>query len=580
MKRIERLYRTALLLALLGMAAGCTRDDGLDAIDPDTSAATTLTVSVSDGGYSPSPEAASAPDAPDTRTVDNGFATEFTAGDRIGLYVAEVEVSADGTPTAHKRMVHKNLCLTYNGTEWKLPDGELKHTIPAPGCEIRYYAYYPYRQSIEFEIQNRKPDGTAQDGSIANTDTEFFWKLIDLWTPQVNQSTYADYTASDLMTAQGVVTPRTGNTAGSTLSFAMQHRMNLVIIRLPHTTCNYTETIGGTSFDKSYSLYIGASFSTQLWKENHYTARYILSPKDALDVSGSFYNSDFKECKYSFGITFFFSSSSGQYKLYTIGGGAETVKADRPPQEGDFYMKDGTILPQEAFSNGTTIPPGVKEDCIGVVFWVGEKKSSDDYHYHWTYKNKSGDQLLMHEHSECIHGLVVALTDAVTDRQPWSSTGTGSLYTWLKSYEATGKKTEKDLMLNSSSYYGYNQSRRLQWYRDYGGQSTEAYNAIETFAKANPTPAGCSGWYFPGDDETTVMAFGTLGNNPVGNMTALLNTQFGKAGGSEFKTDDYYWNSTDMGASTDTAHCIEFGNNTRETRLKTNNYYVRAVLAF
>lgn len=572
MKRIERLYRTALLLALLGMAAGCTRDDGLDAIDPDTSAATTLTVSVSDGGYSPSPETNATPDAPDTRTVDNGFATEFTAGDQIGLCVVEVEVNADGTPTAHKRMVHENLCLTYNGTEWKLANnGELKHTLPAPGCEIRYYAYYPYQT----DMTGKEPDGTVQGGSIANTDTEFFWKLIDQWTPKNNQSTYAAYTASDLMTAQGVVSPRT---AGSTLSFTMQHRMNLVIIRLPHTTYNYKESIGGTSFDKSYSLYIGAS-SGVLWKENHYTARYILSPMYAFVTSGSFYNSDFKECKYSTHMT---SSlfSSGKYKLYTIGGGAETVKTDRPLREGDFYMKDGTILPQEAFNNGTTIPPGVKEDCIGVVFWVGEKKSSDDYHYHWTYKNKSGDQLLMHEHSECIHGLVVALTDAVTDRQPWSSTGTGSLYTWLKSYEATGKKAEKDLMLNSSSYYGYNQSRRLQWYRDYGGQSTEAYNAIETFAKANPTPAGCSGWYFPGDDETTVMAFGTLGNNPVGNMTTLLNTQFGKAGGSEFKTDDYYWNSTDMGASTDTAHCIEFGNNTRETRLKTNNYYVRAVLAF
>lgn len=231
-------------------------------------------------------------------------------------------------------------------------------------------------------------------------------------------------------------------------------------------------------------------------------------------------------------------------------------------------MKDGTILPQEAFSNGTPIPDEVKKDCIGVVFWVGEKKSSD------------GDLLLMHEHPECIHGLVVALTDAVADKQPWSSTSKGRVRTWLNSYEATGQKAEKDLMLGSNSYCGYNLSRRLQWYRDYGGQSTEAYNAIETFAKANPTPAGCSGWYFPGDDETTVMAFGMLGNNPTGNMTTLLNAQFGKAGGSEFKIDGYYWNSTDMAAFTDTAHCIEFRNNTRETRLKTNEYYVRAVLAF
>ena len=51
-----------------------------------------------------------------TRAVENGFATRFTKGDQIGLYVAKATLNNSGSPDRFDKMLHENLCLTYDGT--------------------------------------------------------------------------------------------------------------------------------------------------------------------------------------------------------------------------------------------------------------------------------------------------------------------------------------------------------------------------------------------------------------------------------------------------------------------------------
>ena len=98
MKRTESLYRTAVLLLLLMLAAAYTRDD--DAAPGNaTDLAAPLTITVTDGAYAPEASATNAATdngAPVTRAVENGFATGFTKGDQIGLYVVDAEVYAPG----------------------------------------------------------------------------------------------------------------------------------------------------------------------------------------------------------------------------------------------------------------------------------------------------------------------------------------------------------------------------------------------------------------------------------------------------------------------------------------------------
>ncbi|BFK47362.1 fimbrillin family protein [Alistipes sp.] len=576
MKRTESLYRTAVLLLLLMLAAACTRDDTFDDAAPGnaTDPAAPLTIIVTDGAYAPEASAANAATdngAPVTRAVENGFATGFTKGDKIGLYVADAKVYGPGNLN-DLRITASNLCLTYDGTRWTLPaDTELKYD-PAKGRDILYFAYYPYQA----DMSGNELDGTNPDGLPAATAPEFFHRLIGSWKPQDDQSTYADYAASDLMVARGEVATRTDGTPGSTLSFKMEHQMQLNIVRLPYIKSTYTEEISGNQQTKSYYLYTGVAHVPNFWMENPHTARYITNPSgDVKKITGcSYYDSRSVERKFDIEIPRK-DDLRGKYKTYTIDGGAETT-TERPLAEGDFYMKNGTVLPQEHYKN-SDMPQNVKDDCLGVVFWVGEKINGNGDSYHWT----DGDHLLMHEHPACTHGLVVALTDVADTKIPWSSTSKDFTHEWFRGYPATGHEKEKKLMQWSDSGYGYNMTRLLQWYRDAGGQRTEALDAVEQYAKAdaNATPDGCSGWYFPGFYEMRVMALGTLNLNADLGMATTLNAAFTKAGGREF-INDYYWESTETASIKTNANCTRFSDKSRSTSPKKDAHYVRAVLAF
>ena len=176
---------------------------------------------MTDGAYAPT----ETPDAPATRAVERGYGTEFTKGDRIGLYVVEQDASGSRT------FLHETLCLTHDGTGWPLPAGtEQTHPPPTDG-EILYFAYYPYQKDMagNVDINALNPNGQRTEAR------RFFIRLINRWQPADDQSTYEAYTASDLMVARGEVAKRTDGTDGSVRSFTMEHQMPLAVFRLPTT---------------------------------------------------------------------------------------------------------------------------------------------------------------------------------------------------------------------------------------------------------------------------------------------------------------------------------------------------------
>lgn len=524
----------SLACALILMLAACT-SDALDELppagtDPD---ARPLTITVSDGGMYATGQ---------TRAQEHGYSTVFTEGDRIGLYVVK-----DGT------LEVKNLCLTLQGGKWTLPAGA-SQLLYSPGRS--YHAYYPYRK-----------DGDL-NGKVLPGDEDFFKSVVENWPVELIQRTYAQYTASDLMTARGVY-------SNHTLSFAMEHRMSLFILQVPATKYTYTEKIDGQEISKSYYRYTAMISKNVYWQENPCTARLLVNTKNSTILDPGPYEYYYKGNR----ETFYFDYSQlnlqpGKYTVHELGDNEAGKEEFRSLAAGDYYMQDGSILPGD--EDVKPFRDELQESCLGVVFWVGEKPNRRLYSYHWTHTaNKRGDHLLMHDHPGCVHGIVVALTNA--GKTEWSSTSTGNTYTWLVSYAATGQEAEKKLMLESTHAFGYNTSRCIQWYRDYGGQRTEAYDAIEVFARTNPTPVGCSGWYFPSDYEMLVMARGTLNIDEDYHMDTLLDAQFEKAGGSKFNTDDFYWSSTDSDIK---CYCIRFSDNSKPVDEKKNEHYVRAVLAF
>ena len=534
------LSTASLACTLILMLAACTPDalDELPSAGTDSDAHP-LTISVSDGGMYATGQ---------TRAQERGYQTVFTEGDRIGLYVVN-----NGTLDV------ENLCLTLRSGKWTLPDGVSQLFY---STHKSYHAYYPYR------------DDGYMDGKVSPDNQDFFESAVDAWEVNTDQSTYAKYTASDLMTARGVY-------SNHTLSFAMEHRMSLFILRVPATKYNYTEMIDGQEISKSYYRYTKRGDNNAFWQENPYTARLLVNTKTDKQSMPTDYEYFVSETKKTYSFTYSdLNLQPGRYTVITVNGGAVTEKT-RALKEGDFYMKDGGILPQEDVKS--KMSGEESKNCLGVVFWVGEIAR-----IHWTQTGyKNGDHLLMRDHPECVHGMVVAMHDA--SQGAVFATGKGateSTYDWADSFSGFTPREQADWeeIRNSDSTFGYSKPRLLTLYGTRHDDTTfPVLDAIAAYAAAYPVPASSSGWFLPGRNEFATLFFGAPQDfSTPGDpyyyqnllMLKVINPRIRMASGDELKGG--YWSSTEY---EDNAWWIDvFPHYGIEPKNKT--YKVRAVLAF
>lgn len=532
----------SLACALILMLAACT-SDALDELppagtDPD---ARPLTITVSDGGMYATGQ---------TRAQERGYSTVFTEGDCIGLYVVK-----DGT------LEVKNLCLTLQGGKWTLPAGT-SQLFYSP--DKSYHAYYPYQNDSDM------------NGKVSPGDEDFFKLLVEAWSVKDNQSTYAQYTASDLMTARGVYN-------NHTLSFAMEHRMSLLILQVPATKYTYTEKIDSREISKSYYRYTAVISENLYWQENPCTARLLVNTTDPiLSVRGpyKYYYNGAKE-------TFNFDYSQlnlqpGKYTVHTLDDSKVTEKF-RPLKAGDYYMQDGSILPGD--EDVKLFRDELRKSCLGVVFWVGEIEGK-----HWTQTGTlAGDRLLMRDHPECVHGMVVAMRDT-PQREKWA-TGKGTtehIYKWAqKSFNefTSGEQADWEEILASDIYFGYCSSRLMPLYGSRHSDTTfPALDAIATYAATYPAPAGSSGWFLPGRHELATLFFGGPDSYAKESSTyyyknlQMLNKikpQIDKASGDELT--GAYWSSKEF---KEIVWYVDLNIPDYGVKPKTDTYKVRAVLAF
>ena len=377
---MNRITHSLAALLLIAGLAGCSEEETLSGMPGDTR--TPITITVTDGGYTPDDAARqstagsdirqNADNRPSTRAVDNGYVTTFTAGDKIGLYAVVDDA-----------VVSSNIPLTHNGTGWT---GEAYYE----GAKAKYFAYYPYQSTL-----TGTPDASATDAS------DFFANVISAWTPATDQGTHAAYTASDLMTGSGTIgAKQTGGTYS--LELTMTHAMALVVIETPMT--KYTLTT-----DANYT-WTAAAPDTRFYGFTPYnpspgTYRYLVKPGQttAADLMGSYTgtladgSTATKEYAVSpNGIT------TANYALYKVDGGI--TSKTHTLQVGDFYMNDGSLVSKDA----EQLSEAQKQACIGVVYCVDNSFITEKS----TNKSKGG----------YIHGLVVALKDASTSSN-WNNAG-------------------------------------------------------------------------------------------------------------------------------------------------------------
>lgn len=537
----------SLACALILMLAACT-SDALDELppagtDPD---ARPLTITVSDGGMYATGQ---------TRAQERGYSTVFTEGDCIGLYVVK-----DGT------LEVKNLCLTLQGGKWTLPAGT-SQLFYSP--DKSYHAYYPYQNDSDM------------NGKVSPGDEDFFKLLVEAWSVKDNQSTYAQYTASDLMTARGMYN-------NHTLSFAMEHRMSLLILQVPATKYTYTEKIDSREISKSYYRYTAVISENLYWQENPCTARLLRNTTDPTHLNPGPYKYYYNGTKKTFNFDYSqLKLQPGKYTVHTLDDSKVTEKF-RSLKAGDYYMQDGSILPGD--EDVKPFRDELQESCLGVVFWVGEIEGM-----HWTRTgSQKGDRLLMRDHPECVHGMVVAMDDTSSQKVKWA-TGKGAteyIYEWAqKSFKdfTSGEQADWEEIRASDIYFGYCSSRLMALYGSRNSDTTfPVCNAIADYAAVHPAPAGSSGWFLPSKYELATLFFGapihfSESGSPYyyENLQMLnkINPQIAMASGNKLIGE--YWSSNESSTGTGTvAWRVNLALPGYGVRSKTDTYKVRAVLAF
>lgn len=356
------------------LVAGCSQEKFPDM--PDDGGAQPLRITVTDGGY-----ASDGASKNDTRAVENDYTTEFTAGDACGLYMVR-----SGS------VVYNNVKLTATaGTDgtltWQPEEGE---TLTGGYTGETYFLYYPYQ-----------PDMTGKiNASSTSIDTDFFKTLISGWQPAADQSTYAKYTASDLMTAKCNTTEKTADDK-LLLTFSMTHRMALAVIDVPKTVYRFTNT------DVSISDYVvdPVDFSgseVKPWRCGaDGTYRCIVKPagNTATTITGRPYPYEEKD-----EFAALANISAGNRKHYVVNEATVTTK-EHLLQVGDYYLTDGHLL-----SKDKTLTDEEEKKVIGKVCCVGQVQNDNaDYYYYY----HSGIGL-----TKC-HGYVAASKSASTKCYRW-----------------------------------------------------------------------------------------------------------------------------------------------------------------
>ena len=506
------------------LLTGCSENELPGDENTDTNR-TTFTIEVSACGYAPA-----AGEKPDTRATENGYATQFTAGDKIGIFavknneivgvnnlclVATAETNADGSSLV-----------------WKTEGGD----TPIIPTDAAYYAYYPWQSHDKI---------AGKVNALATGVDDFFADVISEWTPETDQGTYTAYTGSDLMIASGSV-------SGKSLSFSMQHKMALVVIDLPKTKYKLTDgndiPIHDANGDQSYYIADGApdtkfnGFTPYRMSDGTY--RYLIKPA-ATNLSGSYTNATSATAEWEFEA----SVTAGQYGKYAIDSGT-IIEKTHQLQAGDFFMKDGTLLGKDE-----TPTEAQKAACIGIVYWVGDPTKITPANEKASISNKDnlqGDKTLAKDHPACTHGLVVSLGE---ESCAWQASYT-SVQDWLNSNRSgdflpvqSGKDAASDPLNNIQ---GYNNTKAIEAFNaaNSGSQVYVVQKVVE-YRKKVLAPAASSGWYVPSGKELTLLCGTDVDNihtNDSGTTNrALINKKLGLISATTLSYSflDFYWSSTE-----------------------------------
>ena len=551
--KIQNIYHLLQAALLMLLAASCTQEEFPAAQDK----AQQLTISVTDGGY------ASAEDKT-TRAVENGYTTEFTEGDACGLFVVRGSYQ-------DKKMIYSNVKLTAErdaatgSLVWKPEAG----TTLAGGLQDEvYYLYYPYRSDLDNTVISN-----LLKHAIENPQESFFKPIMNNWPVKTDQSSYADYTASDLMTASCTPTLYNGTLR---LNFVMAHELSLAVIEMPKTVYKFTN-----ARVPDYTIPSEATFASAAkpLRMTDGTYRYLL-PASLPTIEGSYDGGN---------RVFTITPShtvSGKYKRYKIDGAATTVK-NYTVQRGDYLLADGNLLPRE-----TAVTEEQKANIAAIVFWT---PADTDPAGRKTPANLTDDKIMAKDHPNCTHGLAVSVRNVSTG-MAWQE------YDWFHGSVQKFQKSDEFNPIDKTDYAsivqsgdernyirGYQYTKMILAYNYYCMRikklnlMVKPVNALANFSDSNPAPKTSTGWFIPSAKELYMLC--SKDDDKIQNKffsteeTRKIIDKYLLAIGGDLLENQDYWTSVEFNVGS--AVYIGFkGGTSIYTTGKTVNKPVRAVCAF
>jgi len=457
MKFYQYLSLTGLLTFML---AGCSQEENVVSTIPGN-----MIIRVNDAGIIDSDNKITS-----RAVTDDVYNTIFEENDAIGLFAvndATGEVLDD----------FNNVKVEYANGMW---NSTLRYDNMQAG--ITYYAYYPY-----------------QDGVVINLNHEdVFETLVAGWNPEsMDQSTKEGYASADLMTSKAakVVKEASGQYA---LQLDLTHRMALSVMIAPETEYEFTDpalnnipyVIRGGEFTFTIN-----NTAIQPYEATSGEYRMIVKPEASQTIVGV-------QGDKQYGIVA--TVTKGKYKRFLLGGGKSKVTHNL--QVGDFYCADGRIV---------AASEKAPEDCIGVVYYVGNVRPSALYEELKDNTDKvittvtEEKDVLLQNYPSCVHGLVCAVTSAnATAISRFCGSSKYDYPTKVKDffldtkylYAGAGKAWVPEFLL------GYNNTIILQELaKDDASSSDALFTNMNNYEAAYPAPVVTTGWFCPSFGDFKVM---------------------------------------------------------------------------
>ena len=381
-----------------------------------------------------------------------------------------------------------------------------------------------------------KTDATATDAAA------FFAPLLSDWQPAADQSSYADYTASDLMTATGTAVNADGKIS---LSFAMTHRMALAVIEMPKTHYTFVDNVFPDYEAETPVQFISEAKPLSMDGGTH---RYLVNPSQSAPTITGSYDDGPKEFNIKPSV------AQGSYKTYKVDGG-ETIKKIHNLQIGDYILADGSLVGKDNLTEDR------KASAIAVVFHVGQ------------HVNDGSDYSATGIGRKQCHGYAVALKDATSNYCKWGVYGTelGCCPT-----DAAGNK-QNNYNNPDIDWCGYAWTQKIITVAGGKGNlnaSDQAgypatYYAVVAYETGCKAPTNSSGWFLP--------SIGQMWNI-YQNRSSLFN---GKAVVTSLKPDWYWSSSESYGSPANRALYVNVDLGDVSDGIKGGMIsYVRPVLAF